>query len=261
MVENNLEESSINKKIVRVCVAIPNEGHTHVEAYANRLANFLEMGRLEERGKINEDKVRFRFFFMTMGRILTPLAREEAAKKTLELDFDYLFMIDDDMMCPDDLFLSLYKHDVDIVAPLAFTRNAPYRAVMYSIKEGWDAMTRQSYFINHWVDKYPKNQLVECDAVGFGAVLIKASVLKGMEKPWFMNTAPTGEDIYFCHKAKKSGYRVFMDTATKLGHLSHPVQVTEEYAEHMHKILGFDGKEKSKEYDKYKPLVLLGDKY
>lgn len=245
---------------IRVCVSIPNEGHTHVEAYANRLDNFMALGRLEERGRLLNLSPRFEFYFVTLGRIFTPLAREEAARQLIEADMDYLYMIDDDMICPNDMFEKLYRHDVDVVAPLAFTRNFPHRAVLYSIKTGWDPIAKSDYFINHWIPKYPKDKLVECDAVGFGAVLIKAAVIRKMKEPRFMSSAATGEDILFCHKAKELGFRVFMDTSVKLGHLSHPVEITEAYAERVQKANNYEILEKRQEYNKYEAKVILGDK-
>ena len=181
--------------VIRVCIAIPNEGHTQVEAYANRLVNFMHLGKLEAEGVAYKRPTRFEFFFITLGRIFTPLAREEAADICIEADADYLYMIDDDMICPDDLFECLMIHNVDVVAPLAFTRNYPHHAVMYETTDGWDAVSQSSYFINHHVDEYPDNKLVECDAVGFGAVLIKRKVLEAIAKPRFMCSSGTGEDV------------------------------------------------------------------
>ena len=105
------------------------------------------------------------------------------AGKALEWGADYLFMVDDDMMAPADLFYRLVKHDVDIVAPLAFTRNPPHRPVMFSTVEGFDPVTKRQYYVNNQVKNYPRNKLVECDAVGFGAVLIKTEVFKKIQKP------------------------------------------------------------------------------
>lgn len=244
---------------VKVCIAIPNEGHAPVEAYANRLTNFLHLGRFEERSRHSDCP--FEFYFVTLGRIFTPLARETAAKEALAHGMDYLFMVDDDMICPDDLFEKLHRHDVDVVAALAFTRNYPHRAVLYSIQEGWDAMSRSDYFINHWIDRYPENKLVECDAVGFGAVLIKMDVFKRLMPPYFMSAASVGEDILFCHKVKKAGARIFMDTSVKLGHLSHPLQITEDYAKNVQKMTNYDASSNSREYSKYEPKLILGDKY
>ena len=227
------------QKVVRVVLGIPNEGHCHVEAYTNRLENWFYLGKLQERGRLENHPTRFEFMFITLGRIFTPLAREEMAKATLEANADYLYMVDDDMICPNDTFEKLYAHDVDLVAPLAFTRNFPHHAVLYDVQDGWDSMSQSHYFINHYVDNYPKDTLVECDAVGFGAALIKAEVLRGTPSPRFMSTCGTGEDIYFCRQARKKGFRVFMDTGTKLGHLSHPIEVTEEYVAKVRKEFGY----------------------
>jgi hypothetical protein len=144
---------------------------------------------------------------------------------------DYLFMVDDDMICPVDLFERLYKHNVDIVAPLAFGRYPPHKPVIYRLKSGYDVMEKKNYYINYPVLDYPKNTLVECDAVGFGAVLIKTDVLKKLPKPWFMVTSGAGEDIHFCHTAGKAGFKIYADTATKLGHLGTRINITEEIYE------------------------------
>ena len=287
-------------KTVKVMVAIPSMGPTPVESYCNHLTNFMHLGKLEEQGalleafikslkkrmsieevaevvnEVQQDRPfyslstsgsRFEFYFAVIGRIFTPVARDQASKMALKQGCDYLFMFDDDMINPDDLFEKLYAHDVDIVAPLAFTRNYPHNPVLYSCIDGYDALARKEYFQNYVVKNYPKNQLVECDAVGFGAVLIKTSVLKRLQEAsggsdkWFMSTCGTGEDIYFCYKAKKAGFRVFMDTATKLGHISHPLIVTEEYVETQRKSEQPDFDKIHPVYDKYaKPSVcVLGD--
>ena len=217
--------------VIKVCVGIPNMGYTQSAAYANRLVNFMHMGKFEKEGELLKKNPRYEFYFSIVGRIFTPVARDEAAKHTIEHDCDYLYMIDDDMICPDDMFEKLVKHDVDIVAPLAFTRNVPYKPVMYHSVEGYDSVAKKDYFINNVVMNYPRNALVECDAVGFGAVLIKREVLDAVGPKAFMSTCGTGEDILFCYKAKKKGFRVFMDTATKIGHLGHPLHITEEFVD------------------------------
>lgn len=290
----------MESKTIRVALAIPSMGYCASEAYCSRLINWLHMGHLEQQQKDFQilldvarkeldhetaikflksyaeanplywelpDGKRFEFFFCVIGRIFTPYAREQAAKMALERECDYLFMIDDDMISPDDLFEKLYRHNVDIVAPLAFTRNYPHKPVMYSTLEGYDTVSQKPYFSNTVIYKYPKDKLVECDAVGFGAVLIKCEVLKKMPTPYFMSTNATGEDILFCYNAKKVGARVFMDTATKLGHLGAPICVDEEYVEKQRQKETPDFLKLHNEYDKYakngkptmEPVFATGD--
>lgn len=279
--------------VVKVLIAIPNMGYTQTEAYGNRLMNFMHMGNLQTTrsdfykfadiledlvpdkkdavlGKYLEGNSKyikkfgdelFEFWFINIGRIFTPAAREEAAKKALENNMDYLFFVDDDMICPDDLFLRLYRHHevADVVCPLAFTRNEPYKPVLYASVEGYDAVTRSEYFINNVVMNYPKNKLVEADACGFGAALIKVPIMKKIEPPYFMCSEGTGEDILFCYKVKKAGGRVFMDTTFNIGHLGHPTVITEEFVEAYRQRNDPSHEKRYGKFDKYNALTVLGE--
>lgn len=278
---------------IKVLIAIPNMGYTQVEAYGNRLMNFMTMGNLQTEQrlfrdfyevaksinpefadqaaskfieskaqyvkKIGEDV--FEFWFVNIGRIFTPAAREEAAKKAVENAMDYLFFIDDDMICPNDLFQKLYRHShvADIVAPLAFTRNPPYKPVMYQSVEGWDASAKSDYFMNNTIMNYPRKKLVETDAVGFGAALIKTWIFNKLSKPWFMSSCGTGEDILFCYKAKKVGARVFMDTTFNIGHLGHPQVITEDFADNFRKTVDPKAEQRYPQLTKYDVLTVLGE--
>lgn len=235
------------KKKVKVQISIPNEGHTLPEAYDNRLCMCFHLGMLQVASKLGikeydgmkfdyPEGIEFKFYWSTVGRVLTPLARERLAEWAEETDMDYMFFIDDDMICPMDMFERLFKHNVDIVAPLAFMRMPPYYPVMYRVDEGYDGMQKMEYYTTHPVKNYPKEKLVECDAVGFGSALIKTHLLKKMEKPWFMSTTRSGEDLWFCYKAKQAGFRVFMDTSIKLGHLGLPPIIEEKDFESHNKI-------------------------
>lgn len=267
-------------------------GYTQVEAYGNRLENFMKLGNLQtERNSFfkfsdlldkhapdNKDSILreylsesryihktedelFEFWFINIGRIFTPAAREEAAKKALEHNLDYIFFVDDDMICPDDMFLRLYRHNkvADVVCPLAFTRNAPYNPVLYQSVEGYDAVNKSDYFINTPIVNYPKNKLVEVDACGFGAALIKTSILNKINPPYFMCSEGTGEDILFCYKVKKAGGRVFMDTTFNIGHLSHPTVITEEFVDNYRQQSDKETSKRYGEFSKYNALTVLGD--
>lgn len=216
--------------VVRVCVAIPNMGYTQPESYANRLFNFMKLGQLQMKGELLKLSPRFDFRFVVMGRLFTPLAREEAARMAIEAECDYLYFIDDDMICPDDMFERLYAHNVDVVAPLAFSRNPPHKPVIYEQLQVIDPVRKQQKYVNRWANYY-RDALNECDAVGFGAALIKVSVLKEIPEPRFMSSEGTGEDLLFCYKAKAAEFRIFMDTAVKIGHLSNPTIITESYVD------------------------------
>lgn len=69
--------------------------------------------------------------------------------------------------------------------------------------------------------------LQEAHWFGGGYLLVKASVFAKIPGPWFENRNDgfgqkggrlVGEDIYFCEKAIKDGYKLFVDLKVKIGH-------------------------------------------
>lgn len=248
------------KKKIKVSVCVPNEGHTLPEAYDNRLEFAFHLGMLQALSHLGiheyqgikydfPDDVEYEFHWSTVGRVLTPLARERLAEFAVQGNMDYILFIDDDMIIPIDMFEKLIRHNVDIVAPLAFMRIPPHYPVIYKVDEGYDSQARLEYYVTNIIKNYPKDRLVECDAVGFGAALIKVDLFRHIDKEWFMSTTKSGEDLWFCYQAKKAGYRVFMDTSIKLGHLGLPPCITEadyerEFKTEEHRKVYGDWKEK-----------------
>src|ERR1017187_1839200 len=191
------------EKVYKVVVGIPLMGGTPSAAYHDRMMMFKYLGHREEDDYHLKTNPRYAFALNCTGDILIQYAREQFAKAVIANDADYLFMIDDDMLAPPDLFFKLVAHDKDITAALAFTRNPDHKPVIYDVIEGKDPVTKRAYYINKFSMNYPRNTLVQCDAVGFGAVLIKRKVIEAMAEPRFMGLSGCGEDITFCHKAKK----------------------------------------------------------
>lgn len=229
--------SDEKETVYKVAVAIPTEGHTLPEAYDNHLVNCFRLGGIQERWRYEKRNPRYEFSWFTAGRMLTQMAREKLISVAIQSNMDFVVMYDDDMLLPPDMVVRLLEDmeahpEIDVLAPLAFMRSSPHYAVMYSVKEGYDPIRKVDYYINQWVVNYPKDKLVECDAIGMGAVIIRMSMVKKMKAPYFMSTSATGEDIFFCVNAKKqANARIFMDTRIKLGHLGDPNLIDEAYWE------------------------------
>jgi hypothetical protein len=234
VVELSPQSASV-ETVYKVIVGIPLMGGTPAASYHDRMMMFKYLGHREEDDYHTQVNPRYCFNLNVTGDILVQYARERFAESVLESGADYLFMIDDDMLAPPDLFFRLAANDKDICAALAFTRNPDHKPVIYDVIEGFDPVTKKDYYVNKFSMNYPRNSLVQCDAVGFGAVLIKRKVIEAMKTPRFMGMMGCGEDITFCYKAKKLGFEVWMDTRIKLGHLGAPTVITEDYAnEWMH---------------------------
>lgn len=130
-------------------------------------------------------------------------------------DCDWIFFLDADQIVPNDAIFRLMKHDKDIVSALYFKRYPPHFPLMY--KQIDDKF--------HEIVEFQTGKLMEVDAVGAGSLLVKIGVFKKMEHPWFLQERGVGEDIYFCKKARKLGYKIYCDTGLISRHLGWSVGI------------------------------------
>jgi len=81
-----------------------------------------------------------------------------------------------------------------------------------------------------------QDALVEAVGVGTGALLVHRSVFETLRPPWFKftyrdnGTKAQGEDFYFSKKARKAGFRLWVDTTRPCGHV-HLADIREECAQ------------------------------
>lgn len=155
-------------------------------------------------------------------------------------DFDYVLFCDDDIIPAKDSLDRLLSHGQDIVAGLCTKRTDPPEPNMRQWVE-----ERQNYgTLLRWPDH---GKLIQVDAVGTGLMLISRKVVEEMavafhpdlvnddqdlvlpenaHRPngwWFKflenaQGGEWGEDISFCWKAQKMGYKIYVDTAVCPGH-------------------------------------------
>lgn len=158
-------------------------------------------------------------FFLKIGTKMNLLdSRNEAVEWALRQGMDWILWLDDDMVIPSDvwLFTQLKAHNKDITAPLFFTRVGVKLPLIFKERK-----INENYAVLDYITDYKKG-LLEVDAVGFGCVLINMEVFRKMKKPYFQYTAEMGEDIYFCMKARKAGFKIYCDTNIVIGHLRPP---------------------------------------
>ena len=156
--------------------------------------------------------------YMVEGSLIYD-AREGIAKFAIENDYDYVLYVDSDMVFgPDDL-KKLISHDADIVSGLYVSRRGENNNICYT-----DVVTRRRFpkrdpkLVHDTLD----SGYSEISACGFGFCLIKCSVIKTMYKKYKALFEPfkgVGEDIAFCVRAKRCGYKIFVDRDVKLGHI------------------------------------------
>lgn len=130
-----------------------------------------------------------------------------------EIEGDWIWFIDDDHAFRDDVLLSLLARNVDIVTPICLRRAQPFLPVP---AEHGDFLN----LANHGPD-----DLVEVNHGGSSGMLIRKRVLDAIEPPWFElgrdeNGARVSEDVNFCRRAQAAGFKVHVDLAVRLGHMT-----------------------------------------
>lgn len=141
--------------------------------------------------------------------------RNQIVKQALEMDCTHLIMMDTDQVYQADTIPRLLSHDKDIVGCLVCRRYPPFDPLMLQGDIG------RYQTIKDWAE----GDLVEVDATGTGCLLFKMGVFRNIPAPWFFfrgtEEDPVGEDIGFCSDARKSGYKIYVDTGCQAGHLAH----------------------------------------
>lgn len=129
-------------------------------------------------------------------------------------EFDYLIMIDSDIVPPVD-FLTLVDFQKDIISPVCFMFQQ--NMVIPLIME------RKSDGMYNAKDVKLMDGLVECDAVGSGCIIMSRKVLEAVKYPFRNEYDADGIKLYgldfnFCHRAKKLGFKVFCHLDYKCSH-------------------------------------------
>lgn len=127
--------------------------------------------------------------------------------------YDYLFLVDDDLMFSPDVVLELLKHDKDVVSGIACQREPPFRPYI------WNSISANGEL---GYANLEGNSLVKTLATGAGGVLIKMSVFDKLKKPYF-EMYYEGEklwwdDIVFAKKLIEADVEVFVDPKLTFWH-------------------------------------------
>ncbi len=151
-------------------------------------------------------------------------ARNEIAREALEHNFDYVLMVDSDIILPSNALHNMLQTPVDICLGVYPRKNTKDETVEI-FKLGYDNFIE----IYHMFELEKFDNIVEVKGGGYGCALICTEVFKTISFPWFSyvtysNGAVLSEDNYFSNKASKEGYKIYCDPRVKCGHIATHVQ-------------------------------------
>lgn len=175
--------------------------------------------------------------------------RNNLIEQALSEDCTHIVMMDTDQRYPRDTLTKLLNHNLPIVGAKVHRRYSPFDPLLIRGRIGKYWKVPDEEWENH-------DGLIEVDATGTGCLMIQSEVFKKLEYPWF-KILPTrgkrravGEDIYFCSKAKKAGFPIFVDVSIEIGHFT-TLEINKNFYKLMKIVKGTAPKPTSEE-DHYK---------
>lgn len=144
--------------------------------------------------------------------------------------YTHILWIDSDQAFNPDLACQLARHDKDAVSALYFARGNRPLPIAYvkpqKPKGKVDLEDKESY--KHSQILEVPGTLMEIDACGFGALMMKREMFVKIPEPWFTIDWKAGEDVAFCVKAKEYGYKFYLDGRYTIGHIDAPKVVSQD---------------------------------
>jgi hypothetical protein len=133
-------------------------------------------------------------------------ARNDLTVQALNTGATHLLWLDSDMKFPQDTLMRLLAHGKEIVGVNYAHRRFPIRHTAFR------EISMESKEKHVQCRTQPDSTGLEpVDAIGFGVLLVQASVFIHMENPWFLVDQKYGEDVRFCLDAKKAGFQTYVD--------------------------------------------------
>jgi glycosyltransferase involved in cell wall biosynthesis len=167
-----------------------------------------------------------RYTVVTVGGMPVAQARNAITKQALDIGADFLLWIDSDMTFSPDVIPRLLARKLPIVGGLCFSRHPPSYAP--TLLRYHDKSRHMDNSPMGFLYDFPPNDLVEVDATGGAFLLVARKVYEQIpvthDAQWWTETREPGfgaEDVSFCLRARRAGFKIFVDTGCRVGHRAH----------------------------------------
>lgn len=198
-----LNKFSIDNSNIRLAVCVParDQMHTATSFCLYNLAQSLADAKIENK------------LFVSTGTLIVN-QRHELVKAAQEWSATHVLFIDSDMEFTPDCVTTLLDRKLQVVAAAYSKRVEPFIATAWHEIGNW----------NSHVTEFD-DQVIECQAVATGFMLIDITVFDRLPLPWFKlgwyNNQYVGEDIEFCRMLMQHNIPLHLDLSVskQLGHI------------------------------------------
>lgn len=150
------------------------------------------------------------------------VARNMIMKKAIDGKYDYVLMVDSDIILPKDALINLINDNKYVVLGYYPRKNEPEISEIF--KRGIGYPNENKILMNDLAAS--DGTLMEINGGGFGCALINMDVLNKLNNPIvYFNYMiyPDGdhlsEDLYFCSLVRNNGINIYVDTRVRCKHI------------------------------------------
>lgn len=198
---------------MRILIAVP----TYENIYPDTFKSIWELKR-PEGAEITFTYVRGYDCARARNNIITEAKKQGA---------DYVLMIDNDTVVPDDALINLLSDDKDIILGYYAHRvfNSKYDGRTNACKnDGEFNYTHQYSGAELKALRDSGAYIVQIHGGGLGCALIKISVLDNLAFPYFdwtnyANNYVLSEDLFFAENCRQHSVPIYLDTRVECGHI------------------------------------------
>lgn len=169
-------------------------------------------------------------------------ARNKIAQRGLDTGSDYVLMIDNDVVVPENAIQLFLEDEKDVCLGFYAHRDTDnvYRGntCICKLFDG----NGERYFNYPLESEYTGKEMQEMSNAGkhkikihgggMGCAMIKTDVFRRIRYPWYdwvnyagKNRGMLSEDLYFCEACRKKGIPIYADTRVRCGHLLRHIQM------------------------------------
>lgn len=150
-------------------------------------------------------------------------ARTAIADEAVQYGFDYVLMVDSDVILPSNTLVDLLEGDPEVVLGIYPRKNTTTGQTEIFLPGHKDFVDANNLNLDK-LDTEPYSGRFEAKGGGLGCALIKVDILKKIPKPWFNYVMyPNGnvlsEDNFFCDRATGYGFKIQADGRVRCAHL------------------------------------------
>lgn len=168
-------------------------------------------------------------------------ARNNIAQRSLNYKVDYVLMVDNDVVIPQNVLLDMLEDARDVCLGYYAHRNnenvytgrvSVCKLLQPNGKAYYNYPLESEYTAEEMAEfRNNKQYKIRIHGGGMGCALIKTDVFNTIKYPWYDwvnyaddNRGMLSEDLYFCEQCRKNGIPVFTDSRAACGHILRHIQ-------------------------------------